>query len=71
MGSSATLNPSPPQPFPLKGREFAIITLKLVPLDTDSINCKDSPPIGRRKIRGRSFVSRTQKKHEPRRSRAH
>jgi len=32
MGSFATFTPIPTPTLPLKGREFAIITLKLVPL---------------------------------------
>jgi len=35
MGSFVTLNPILTPTLPLKGREFAIITLKLVPLDAD------------------------------------
>jgi hypothetical protein len=34
MGSFATFNPIPTPTLPLKGREFATIGLKLVPLHT-------------------------------------
>ena len=38
MGSFATLNPIPAPTLPLKGREFAIIPLKLVPLEPGPFN---------------------------------
>jgi len=44
MGSFATFNPISTPTLPLKGREFATIALKLVPLDANPIsyNCRVS-----------------------------
>src|SRR3989338_8345192 len=39
------------RPFPLKGREFAIITLKLVPLNPARIKCHVRPEPSKHRIR--------------------